>query len=203
MGVDVRAQHLAETGGTTRHRAKTAHLPGVPAPHVSRSVRRAAQIAALTTVPTGLWRISAAFGWDTGFRDEALHPDLFPGVGSFYLIGLSLFAELLALLTLGLVQRWGEVLPPWVPWLGGRRIPVAAAVVPAALGAAAVTLVTLMGALTWDEQAAMPGAPNGGKLLLMGLCYAPLLLWGPLLAVVTVAYWRRRTGRSVRTSHSN
>ncbi|WP_091105583.1 hypothetical protein [Micromonospora citrea] len=26
----------------------------------------------------------------------------------------------------------------------------------------------------------------------MTLCYAPLLLWGPLLAVVTFAYYRRR-----------
>ncbi|AZS75914.1 hypothetical protein DDE74_38065 [Streptomyces lydicus] len=24
------------------------------------------------------------------------------------------------------------------------------------------------------------------------LCYAPLVLWGPLLAVLTVAYWKRR-----------
>lgn len=26
----------------------------------------------------------------------------------------------------------------------------------------------------------------------MTLCYAPLVLWGPLLGAVTVAYWRRR-----------
>ncbi|GHA27797.1 hypothetical protein GCM10010329_58870 [Streptomyces spiroverticillatus] len=170
---------------------------------VPRGIRRAAHVAALTALPTGLWRVATALGWDSGFRDDYLRPDRFPGSDSFYLIALSVFAELLALLALGLVQRWGEVLPRWVPWLGGRRIPVAAAVVPAALGAAAVLYVTVTMALTWSDQLAEPGAPTGGKQLVMTLCYAPLLLWGPLLAVVTVAYWRRRTGRSARTRYSN
>jgi hypothetical protein len=28
------------------------------------------------------------------------------------------------------------------------------------------------------------------------LAYAPLLLWGPLLAAVTLAYWQRRRDRT-------
>jgi hypothetical protein len=35
-----------------------------------------------------------------------------------------------ALLTLGLVQRWGEVFLRWMPGLRGRRVPVRLAVVP-------------------------------------------------------------------------
>jgi hypothetical protein len=29
-----------------------------------------------------------------------------------------------AILTLGLVQRWGEVFLHWMPFLGGKRIPI-------------------------------------------------------------------------------
>ncbi|WP_063806234.1 hypothetical protein [Streptomyces kanamyceticus] len=167
---------------------------GVPGPVVvPRWVRWAAHGAALSVLPSGLWRIAIAFGWDSGFGGF-LAPANFPGPGSFYLIGLSLFAEALGLLTLGLVHRWGEVLPGWVPSLGGRRIPTAAAVVPAALGAAAVTLVTVSGALTWTDSENMgsPDAPDGALWWVMTLCYAPLLAWGPLLGAVTVAYGLRR-----------
>lgn len=38
-----------------------------------------------------------------------------------------------AVLTLGLVSRWGEVFPAWLPGFRGRPVPVLAAVVPATL----------------------------------------------------------------------
>ncbi|MFJ2771649.1 hypothetical protein [Streptomyces sp. NPDC087300] len=160
---------------------------------VPRWARWAAHGAALSVLPSGLWRIAIAFGWDSGFGGF-LDPAHFPGIGSLYLIGLSLFAEALGLLTLGLVHRWGEVLPGRVPLLGGRRIPTAAAVVPAALGAVAVTLVTFLGASTWTDSENMgsPDAPDGALWWVMTLCYAPLLAWGPLLGAVTVAYGLRR-----------
>ncbi|MFD3655276.1 hypothetical protein [Streptomyces sp. NPDC058620] len=174
--------------------ALAAGTPVPAAPQVSRSVRLAAHAAALTLVPSGLWRIAIALGWDSGFTDEDLRPENFPGEGSPYLIGLSLFAEALGLLTLGLVHRWGEELPRWVPVLGGRRIPVSAAVIPASLGAVLVTLITLTGAFGWNDADNMgaAGSPDGGHYWLMTACYLPLLAWGPLLAVVTVAYYRRR-----------
>lgn len=168
-------------------------------PEVSRGLRWTAKAAALTLLPSGLWRITIAFGWDSGFAEgDPLHHANFPGSTSFYLIGLSIFAELIGLLALGLVQSWGEAVPRWVPWLGGRRIPTTAAVVPASLGALAVTLITVFGAFAWNDAGAMgaPESPDGAKYWIMTACYAPLLLWGPLLAVVTVAYYlrRRRTG---------
>lgn len=163
-------------------------------PQVPRSIRLAAHAAALTLVPSGLWRVAIAFGWDSGFTEENLSPDNFPGAESFYLIGLSLLAEALGLLTLGLVHRWGEELPHWVPALGGRRIPVPAAVIPASLGAALVTLITVNGAFSWNDADNMgaAGSPDGFHYWLMTACYLPLLAWGPLLAVVTAAYYRRR-----------
>lgn len=168
--------------------------PVTAAPHVPRSIRLAAHAAALTLVPSGLWRIAIALGWDSGFTDDVLRPENFPGEGSLYLIGLSLFAEALGLLTLGLVHRWGEELPHWIPALGGRSIPVMAAVIPASLGAALVTLITITGAFNWNDADNMGavGSPDGAHYWLMAACYLPLLAWGPLLAAVTVAYYRRR-----------
>ncbi|MEV5599580.1 hypothetical protein [Streptomyces sp. NPDC052496] len=66
--------------------------------------------------------------------------------------------------------------------------------IPASLGAALVTLVTVSGALSWNDADTMGGAgsPRGGHYWLMTACYLPLLAWGPLLAIVTVAYYRRR-----------
>lgn len=163
------------------------------APVVSRPVRLAAHAAALTLVPSGLWRIAMAVGIPVGWgAGSGLEADLFPGVWSFYLVALSAFAEGLGLLTLGLVRGWGEVVPGWIPWLRGRRIPRLAAALPAGLGAVAVTLITVPGAFVWSANMEAPGAPTGAGWWLMTACYAPLLLWGPLLGVVTVSYWRRR-----------
>ncbi|MGV9315783.1 hypothetical protein ACWDR0_26895 [Streptomyces sp. NPDC003691] len=196
VGAAAGRRHPLQTGPGPRS-AVAGHptaAPPAPGPSVPPSIRLAAHAAALTLVPSGLWRIAIALGWDSGFTDETLHPENFPGAGTPYLIGLSLFAETLGLLTLGLVQRWGEELPPWVPVLGGRRIPVPAAVIPAALGAVLVTFITFTGAFSWNDADNMgaAGAPEGGHYWLMTACYAPLLAWGPLLAVVTVAYYRRR-----------
>ncbi|MBT2477939.1 hypothetical protein [Streptomyces sp. ISL-94] len=174
----------------------TTHIatPAAPAvPAVSRPIRWAAHGATLTLLPSGLWRIAIAVGIPVGWGvGSGLEAELFPGVWSFYLVALSAFAEGLGLLTLGLVQRWGEVVPGWIPSLAGRRIPPLAAVAPALLGAVAVTCITVGGAFHWSTAMAMPGAPTGAGWWLMTLCYAPLVLWGPLLAVVTAAYWRRR-----------
>ncbi|MFJ6612758.1 hypothetical protein ACIQPT_21055 [Streptomyces sp. NPDC091289] len=180
--------------GATAAVAGTGTPTPAAAPHVPRYIRLAAHAAALTLVPSGLWRIAIAFGWDSGFTEESLGPENFPGTGSFYLIGLSLLAEALGLLTLGLVHRWGEELPYWVPVLGGRSIPVMAAVIPASLGAVLVTFITVTGAFTWNDADNMGAAesPDGFHNWLMTACYLPLLAWGPLLAVVTAAYYRRR-----------
>ncbi|WP_433339116.1 hypothetical protein [Spirillospora sp. CA-294931] len=103
-------------------------------------------------------------------------------------LALFVVAEGLALLTLGLVRPWGEVLPRWVPLVGGRSVPTMVAVGVSALGAVAVTFLTFSGALVWNRV----DAPHGVAGVLMAACYAPLLAWGPLLAVVTVAYYLRR-----------
>ncbi|GAA1145514.1 hypothetical protein F4556_002936 [Kitasatospora gansuensis] len=157
---------------------------------------RAAKLAALTTVPSGLWRLALGVGIPVGFsgateRQMTAH---MPGWGTVYVIALSALAEALAFLSLGLVRPWGRVAPRWLPLIGGRPIHPLVAVVPAGLGALAVTALTFTAGLGgWYSPEAMgdPEAPHGLAGLVMTLCYAPLLLWGPLLAAVTVDYYRR------------
>ncbi|MEV0211755.1 hypothetical protein [Micromonospora sp. ALFpr18c] len=102
--------------------------------------------------------------------------------------GLGAFATVGAILTLGLVQSWGERFPRWMVGLAGRRVPVTLAVVPATLVAIAVTAASL-GLLSnptfWEL--------TGG----ISLTGAPMLLWpvwGVALGAATYAYHLRRRG---------
>ncbi|MEV5595908.1 hypothetical protein [Streptomyces sp. NPDC052496] len=161
-----------------------------PVPGVSRRLQRVAWAVPFTVLPAGIWRLPAAF-------DEGI------GLGErLYVVFLSVLSEVLAFTAIGLIARWGEVFPHWVPFLRGRQVPTAAAVVPAAIGAAFLILVfTLLftvseirGTTIQGVQlpADHPSLATGWALAWYRLCYAPLPLWGPLLAVLTVAYYKRR-----------
>lgn len=100
-----------------------------------------------------------------------------------------------ALLTLGLVQRWGEVFPRWIPWLAGRRVPISLAVIPALLVAVLVTSagLTYIRLTVTDRVGDLFGvsatdwAAAGPELLWP--------LWGIGLAAAALAYYYRRRGR--------
>ncbi|MGI5489979.1 hypothetical protein [Microtetraspora malaysiensis] len=160
--------------------------PAVPQP--GRWVVLAAKVAALTALPSGIWRIVMGIGIPVGFDTTGLDV---PGWFTLVCIAMSVVTEALAMLTLGLVRPWGEVMPAWIPLIGGKRVAPLAAVVPAGLGAVVLMVLTIPRAGGFGGAV---GAPTGLPLVVMNVCYAPLLLWGPLLAVVTVAYHRRRRG---------
>ncbi|MFC0508202.1 hypothetical protein [Micromonospora costi] len=104
-------------------------------------------------------------------------------------LGLGAFATVGAVLTLGLVQRWGERFPRWMVGLAGRRVPVKLAVIPATLVAVAVTAATL--GLMGDPQFWTLGGEG------FNLASGPMLLWpawGPALGLATYAYHLRRRG---------
>lgn len=148
----------------------------------------AAHVAALTALPSGLWRLALVVGFPAGYTARGYAGLDLSGWGTPYLVLLSVLSEAAALLTLGLVQRWGEVLPRWVPLAGGRRVPPLTAVVPAGLGAAVVTALWTPLLLWWSvphDDMTRTGA------LVVGFLYLPMVAWGPLLAAVTVSYWRR------------
>ncbi|MFD8600217.1 hypothetical protein ACFV1L_34970 [Kitasatospora sp. NPDC059646] len=166
-----------------------ATVPNAPVPPPRWAVV-AAHAAALVTLPSGLWRIALGLGLPVGYGEQVLRDDFhLPGWGVVHVIGLSVVSEALALLTLGLVRPWGEVVPRRIPVLGGRRVRPLAAVVPAAVGSLA--LVHLWsGFLFWwntDQHPPMLGPWR----TVVGILYQPLVLWGPLLAAVTVSYYRR------------
>ncbi|WP_234334384.1 hypothetical protein [Streptomyces sp. NRRL B-1347] len=167
--------------------SKVISLPGVP-----RWAARAAHAVPWIVLPSSLWRVALVLGLPVS--------DYRPGFGeSLYVLSLSAVSEGLALLTLGLVRPWGEVVPRWIPLLGGRRVRPLAAVVPAALGAVALALIwgyafRSVGA-GLDSGIGPGGMGSPAQDAFLVLCYAPLLLWAPLLLAVTAAYYQRRTAR--------
>lgn len=148
---------------------------------------RVAHAIPLVALPVGIWRLPFAFGY--GMGGEPLPPAWY---NAPYVFGLTILTEILALLGFGLVRRWGEVVPHWVPGLGGRRVPPAAAIVPATLGGLVFTAL----GVHWLYEAATGGTaawPYDEGWDVLALAMSGLLnLWGPLLLVLTYAYYRRR-----------
>jgi hypothetical protein len=149
---------------------------------------RAAHLVSFVVLPSGLWRVAVAAGLDMGM--DVHETTGLPGWESLWLITLSLLTEGVALLTLGLVKPWGERVPDRFPLIGGRPVPARPVVVTAAFGA--VLLALIWGFAFRDPS--MPGLQFGqtGWEILFYACYLPLLLWAPLLAAVTFAYYQRR-----------
>lgn len=163
-----------------------------PAPGAPRWARRAAVLAVLTTIPSALWRIAMAVGVPVGVSEAVLTADYgFPGWGTVYAFALSVLLVGLGCLSLGLVQRWGEVVPGWAPLIGGRSVPVFAVAVPASVGAVLLTVLWITATANLGQIAEEFGL-EGAALAVVFACYSPLLAWGPLLAAVTVSYVRRR-----------
>jgi hypothetical protein len=150
----------------------------------------AAHLVPLVTLPSGLWRLALVAGLPLGLRANGAEVSVH-GWEAVYIVGLSVVSELLALLTLGLVRPWGERAPSWLPVIGGRRVAPYAAIVPATLGAVALAFIWAWAFRDFPEVGLIEFAGTGSHLLLVA-CYAPLLLWAPLLGAVTYAYYRRR-----------
>ncbi|CAN3982344.1 hypothetical protein [Kitasatospora purpeofusca] len=187
------------TPGTTASTHRAAPQKRVVRPDgTPRWAELAARATVWTTVPSGLWRLALGVGIPVGFSGElaAVFEDNTPGWGTAYLVTLSGLAEFLAFLTMGLVRPWGEVVPSWIPLIGGRAVRPLAAIVPAVIGSAVLTYLgasALFGG--WADQLSDPEAPQGLAAVVMTLCYLPMVAWGPLVAAVTFAYARRTLGR--------
>jgi hypothetical protein len=141
-------------------------------------------------LPSAIWRSGGALDGTISMAN-----------GGWYLLLLSGLSMGFALLTLGLVQGWGERVPGWVPRLGGRTIPARAVAIPAVVGASLLILICLYAVLNMtfhlvDRGPVLIGQhdverprPGAGVLAL----YVPMLAWGPLVLAVTANYWSRRT----------
>ncbi|RAO51795.1 hypothetical protein LUPAC06_06480 [Micromonospora saelicesensis] len=145
----------------------------------------AAYAVPLCVLPSAAWRLSLVF------TDDA--------VTQWYMVFLSALSMGLALLTLGLVHRWGQRVPHRVPRIGGRRIPARPVVHVALIGGWSLVAICVYFLLNqrfhlvqsvWvgigDDEPVHP-AP-GWEVFRY---YAPMLAWGPLVIAVAADYRRR------------
>ncbi|MGI5426526.1 hypothetical protein [Streptomyces sp. CA-179760] len=184
----------APSPGRLRAAWQAAHQPtaGVP-----RHIQLLAYAVPLTVLPSGIWRLPAVLDDGIGPGEQA------------YIVFLSVLSEALAFTAIGLIARWGEVFPRWIPLLGGRRVPMRATVITSAIAATVLTLGTalilvtqILGTTIRGDAlpANYPGEAGGWETAWFYACYAPLILWGPLLAVLTLAYGKRRLGGAPRSA---
>jgi hypothetical protein len=158
---------------------------------VPRWANRIAHLIPFLTLPSGLWRLGLAAGSSMGMLDDSGQPAYANGWVAWYIVGLTLFSEAVALTAFGLVKPWGEVVPRWIPLIGGRRVAPYAAIIPATIGGLALIAIWTYGFRDVFSKDFMSFS-NDGAAALMISCYAPLYLWGPLLLVLTWAFYRRR-----------
>lgn len=162
--------------------------------------RIAVYVAMVAPIFYAITRYAWALGIPLGMNEEQFRLGQESGkwiggalfLGNFILVG--------AFLMLGLVQRWGEVFPRWMISLAGRRVPIALAVIPAALTS---VLLIVGGIGIWSDlnqmisnatAAGAEGMKLTGEIIFQ---LGPTLLfpvWGLALAVATLGYYYRRRG---------
>ncbi|WP_379346678.1 hypothetical protein [Paenibacillus sp. GCM10027629] len=101
--------------------------------------------------------------------------------------GLALVSISGAMLIHGLIKPWGEVFPRWIPFMVGKRVPPALAIVPAGFVSILFTVTGTGAVLDFS----FSNLQNWGAS-------TPLLLfpiWGIALGVATIFYYYRRQGR--------
>ncbi|WP_066285639.1 hypothetical protein [Arthrobacter sp. B6] len=163
--------------------------------------RAAVLIAVVVPLVYAVTRICWAFGFPLGV-DPAIQEDMVSRGMDTSALGLGGMALAGAVLTMGLVQRWGEVFPRWVPGLAGKRVPISLAVIPATSVAIAVIPASV-------TMIMMAGMPSGGIVPAFSPTnWAPFgpaflwPLWGVALAAAALAYYLRRRG-TCRDCHRN
>ncbi|MCR2821200.1 hypothetical protein [Lederbergia panacisoli] len=100
-------------------------------------------------------------------------------------------------LTLGLIQKWGEIFPRWFPFIGGKRVPIMLAVIPAAIVALAVTAAGFV--FTFQFLSLTLHFTTTDSIILEQLWGAvgPMVFWVPwgvFLGLSAIAYYYRRRG---------
>lgn len=178
--------------GVKRRTPQRRNARGMTEQPVPRWALRLAHAIPFLTLPSGLWRLGLVFGSTMGMLDEHGQPVRLQSAGeAAYIVCISLVAEGVALISLGLVKPWGEVAPRWIPLIGGRRVAPYAAIIPAALGSFALIAIWTYGFRDVFTGHFLPFSSDAAAALMI-TCYAPLNLWGPAVLVLTWAYYRRR-----------
>lgn len=147
----------------------------------------AVAIPAFYGVTRWAWALGIPLGMDREFVEQGAASG-----ARIAEIGLGSFAIVGAILTLGLVQRWGERFPRWMLGLAGRRVPIGLAVVPASIVSVLVFTGGLgMYLLASRADGGIPFDAESWGAVGPGLLWP---LWGIALALATLAYYLRRRG---------
>lgn len=138
------------------------------------------------TLPHWLWAVGLSIGTTEESALTAVKPWLWM-LGAVPLFG--------ALLTLGLVQRWGQILPEWVPLLGDMPVPRGLALAPAL--AVAVMLAQYGAMMTQCSGSTLLGLTDSCYGASQGYLtdnwaftatYPVFLIWGVALGVTALGY---------------
>jgi hypothetical protein len=188
------------SGGACLYCGRRDGLEGWQRPNQAARWGRIAVYASIVApVFYALTRYAWALGFPLGMSAESLRRDQESGMWTSGLF-LATFGLAGAVLTLGLVQRWGEVFPRWMIGLAGCRVPIALAVIPASLVS---VLLVVGGIVIWSglgqmaTNLAATGVEGIGIFMEIFFQVGPTLLfpvWGVTLAVATLGYYYRRRG---------
>jgi hypothetical protein len=130
------------------------------------------------------WALGFSLGIDPAFYAEGRESGLWLAGATLATLG-----GIGAVLTLGLIQRWGEVFPRWMIGLRGKRVPPMLAVVPATLVAA---LVASAGGMYIRLVVGRGGVT--AETWPLELPETLWVVWGAALFVAAMAYHQRRRG---------
>ena len=156
-------------------------------------------IAALAPLPYALtrfaWALGIPLGVDRQFLEESVNMNPMATITEWVFGGLCIGG---GLLTLGLIQKWGEVFPSWVPFIGGKRVPVLMAVIPASIVAIALTSAGFIFTIGFFAIILQVVPTEGIVLNEIRGTIGPMLSWmpwGTALGLATVSYYYRRRGQ--------
>jgi hypothetical protein len=159
----------------------------------------AVSVAVIVPILYAVTRWAWALGIPLGITEDLLREG--QAVGAWW-AGAALATVAIggAILTLGLIQRWGEIFPRWLLFLAGKRVPLALAIVPAALVSILVTTAGLM----FVRLTLLDGFRLGERVLTLDENWAALApellwpIWGAALGMATLAYYYRRRDQGKR-----
>ena len=165
----------------------------------ARWCRTAVFVSMVAPVFYAITRYAWALGIPMGMNEDYLREGMKTGMWTSGLF-LATFGLVGALITLGLIQRWGEVFPRWMIGLAGRRVPIGLAIIPSAL----ISVLLVVGGIgIWASLGGMvhnletTGSQGIGLFVEVFFQLGPTLLfplWGIALAIAALGYYFRRRG---------
>jgi hypothetical protein len=144
------------------------------------------------TVPHLFWTFGIPLGIPSDMLDDASNSmSLAEG------LTLSLAPTIGTALTIGLICRWGQVLPAWVPLIGKRGVPPIAALIPGATIALALTCYGIIGLVIMAHSFATGESPWADFVegWAVNLTEVVFLVWGVALGGAIREYHVMRSNR--------